>query len=153
MNTLRPQTVQALFYNHNFSIIIISLRIIFMSIQVQNINSAPFHIQINSLHLTNAPTPKKKKTVLWSIKDHRDGVNRHAHHARSCQDQISKDESAIVLQNRILFESGSVKPKPYLPTSNSISRPVASGRGGCSGGGGARRREFLGPGGLHLKAQ
>jgi hypothetical protein len=53
--------------------------------------------------------------MLWSIKDHRDGVNRHAHHARSCQDQISKDESAIVLQNRILFESRSVKPEAYRP--------------------------------------
>jgi hypothetical protein len=65
MNTLRPQTVQALFYNHNLStIIIISLRIIFTSIQVQNINTAIAHLfalKLNSLHLTNAPTQKKRK--------------------------------------------------------------------------------------------
>jgi hypothetical protein len=109
MNTLRPQTVQALFYNHkpfnNNNYLFTYYIYVDPSPEYQYRNSAPLRTQIKQFTPHERTNTKKKKTMLWSTKDHRDGVNRHAHHARSCQDQISKDEPAIVLQNRILFES------------------------------------------------
>jgi hypothetical protein len=64
MNTLRPQTVQALFYNHNLSTIIISLRIIFIvdpSPEYQYRNSAPLRTQIKQFTPHERTNTKKRK--------------------------------------------------------------------------------------------